>query len=208
MTNELQQPSKLVPLQGITRWGLAQAIPIDGEATFEELAIKSGIGGSHLRRMLRLAIAQGIFCEPHPGVVAHTAASRVVAEDEPLRQWLSWCMNEAWNSAYQTSTALEKWPGSGEPAETGFALAHGGQPLFEYLSRHPDSQKRFADMLRFFARSTSPGLSPYYIVKGYSWADLPAGATVVDVGGSHGEFSQAIAREFPLLKFVVQVRSL
>lgn len=203
----LQQPSKLVPLQGITRWGLAQAVPIEGEATFEELAIKSKIGEPHMRRMLRLAIAQGIFREPHPGVLAHTAASRVIAEDESLRQWISWCMGEAWTSAYHTCPALEKWPGSGEPAETGFVLAHGGQPLFEYLSENSDSQKRFSDMLRFFARATSPGLSPHYVVKGYSWADLPAGATVVDVGGSHGEYSQAIAREFPLLKFVVQVRS-
>lgn len=194
-----------MPLQGITRWGLARRVPDDGEVTFEQLATASNVGETHLRRLLRLAMTQHIFHEPRPGVVAHTPASRVLAKDELLAQWVSWCMGEAWASAYHTCTAMDRWPGSGEPAQTGFALAFGGKALFEYLSEHADSRKRFADMSGFFARSTSPGLAPQYIVSGYPWADLPAGATVVDMGGSHGAFSLALAREFPLLKFVVQV---
>lgn len=194
-----------MPLRGITRWGLARKVPIDGEITFEELATATNIGEAHLRRLLRLAMTQHIFHEPRPGVVAHTPASRVLAEDELLHQWISWCMQEAWTSAYHTCNAMEKWPGSGEPNQTGFALAHGEKAMFEYLSEHADSQKRFADMLRFFARATTPGLAPQYIVNGYPWASLPAGATIVDMGGSHGAFSLAIAREFPSLKFVVQV---
>lgn len=200
------QATDLVGIQGITRFGLAKEVPIDGEATFEQLATHAGIGVTHMKRMLRLAIAQHIFQEIRPGVVAHTAASRLLAEDEPLHQWMAWKADEGWSSALHSCDAMAKWPDSGEPDETGFALAHGGQGVWPYLSERPDRLRRFADMMRLFSRR--PGLEAHHVVKGYPWGDLPRGATVVDVGGSHGFVACAIAREFPSLNFVVQVRKL
>ena len=44
------------------------------------------------------------------------------------------------------------------------------------------------------------------ILKGFSWARLGE-AIVVDVGGSHGSFSIALALKFPRLSCVVQDRS-
>lgn len=64
-------------------------------------------------------------------------------------------------------------------------------------------RKRFADMMRFMTRE--PGLEPEHIVNGYPWAELGE-ATVVDLGGSHGAISCALARKYPSLKLVVQVR--
>lgn len=51
-----------------------------------------------------------------------------------------------------------------------------------------------------------PGLEPEHLVDGYPWAELEE-ATIVDLGGSHGAISCALARKFPSLKFVVQVSS-
>lgn len=51
--------------------------------------------------------------------------------------------------------------------------------------------------------STGPGLEPRHVLNGFDWESLGKGL-VVDVGGSHGSLSIAIAREFPLLKCVVQ----
>lgn len=192
-------------VQGITRFGLAHAIPHGGEATFAELATKAGIGETHMRRLLRLAIAQHIFKEIRPGVVAHTAASRLLAEDELLHQWMGFKTGEGWLGAYHACAAMARWPGSGEPDETGFALGHGGEAMWDYLSTHPDSLHRFAAMMRFFSRR--PGLEPHHVVGGFAWGELPEGGIVVDVGGSHGAVSIAIARAFPSLKLVVQVRS-
>lgn len=78
------QATDLVDIQGITRLGLTKRIPIGGEATLEQLATHASIGETHMHRILRLAIAQLIFQEIRPGVVAHTAASRLLAEDEEL----------------------------------------------------------------------------------------------------------------------------
>ena len=49
-----------------------------------------------------------------------------------------------------------------------------------------------------------PELGPELVVHAFPWGTLPAGSTVVDVGGSHGLVSIAIARAFPTLKFIVQ----
>lgn len=63
-------------------------------------------------------------------------------------------------------------------------------------------RKRFADMMRFMTRE--PGLEPEHTVNGFPWAELGE-ATVVDLGGSHGAISCALARKYPSLKLVVQV---
>lgn len=182
---------------------MAHAVPIGGEATFAQIAEKAGVGETHMRRLLRLAMSQHIFHEPRPGVVAHTAASRLMAEDELVHQYMAWKANEGWLGAYHTCDAMAKWPDSGEPNETAFALGHGGKGMWEYMSAHPESLRRFADTMRLFARS--PELDSHLVVHGYPWGELPVGATVVDVGGSHGAISCAIARAFPSLNFVVQV---
>lgn len=200
----LLQSSDFVGLQGITRFNLATAFPPNSETTFAQLAQHAGIGETHMRRLLRLCTSQHIFTEPREGVLAHTAASRLLAEDKLLRQCLAWRSGASWAAALQTCAAMAKWPGSEEPTETGFALAHGGKGMWEYLSGDKDTLEVFADTMRFYTRI--PGLEPVHVVKGYPWGELPDGATVVDVGGSHGEISCAIAREFPQLKFVVQVR--
>ena len=53
--------------------------------------------------------------------------------------------------------------------------------------------------------SNAPGREPHHILNSYDWASLGK-STVVDVGGSHGSFSIAIAQKFPLLRFIVQDR--
>ena len=58
--------------------------------------------------------------------------------------------------------------------------------------------------MRWFG--TSPGLHPSHIVHGFDWAGL-GDATVVDVGGSHGSQSIALASAFPKLSCVVQDRA-
>lgn len=57
--------------------------------------------------------------------------------------------------------------------------------------------------MRFMTRE--PGLEPHHVVNGFPWDDLGE-ATVVDLGGSHGAISVALARKYPSLKLIVQVR--
>lgn len=52
---------------------------------------------------------------------------------------------------------------------------------------------------------SGPGLEHHHILNHYDWASLGA-STVVDVGGSHGSLSIAIAQAFPSLRCIVQDR--
>ncbi len=101
-----------------------------GEATFAELAAKSGLNETNLRRLLRFGMAQRIFHEPRPGVVTHTAASRLLAEHEGLYNWLRFSTDDLWRAACYTSDAMAKFPGSEEPNQTGFALSNRSGRLY------------------------------------------------------------------------------
>lgn len=148
----------MVGIQGITRFGLAHAIPIGGKATCAQIAEKAGIGDTHIRRLLRLAISQHIFQEARPGVVTHTAASRLPAEYELLHQWMAFKTDEGWAGANHACGAMAKWPDSGEPDETGFALGHEGKGTWGFLSAYPERESgvlrtRCGSFLAFLAWS-------------------------------------------------------
>ena len=53
--------------------------------------------------------------------------------------------------------------------------------------------------------TTGKGYEPEPLINNYPWNELGT-ATMVDVGGSHGETSIAIAQHFPLLSCIVQDR--
>ncbi|KAI2468770.1 putative O-methyltransferase [Annulohypoxylon bovei var. microspora] len=199
------QHNELVGQQVITRFKLAEAVPIGGEITFAELAANAGLHETHLRKILRLTIAQHIFVEPRPGVVAHSAASRLIAENKVLADWLRYSTSDLWHAAYHMSDAMAQFPGSEEPGETGFALSNKtNKGMFQFFAENPERSLRFAAAMRFFTQR--PGLEPERVVNGYHWDKIGKGGigTVVDVGGSHGKICIELARRFPSLSFVVQ----
>lgn len=69
------------------------------------------------------------------------------------------------------------------------------------MAKYPARQERYANVMRFF--NTNPDLDPIHILDNYPWESLEDG-TVVDVGGSHGVVSVAIAQRFPSLRCIVQ----
>ena len=158
---------------------------------------------SDTRRLLRHAITNRIFHEPRKGVVAHSAASKTLAETPLLRQWLGQAFDDMWPSAARVVDAMTAWPGSEEPTETGFNLANDTTvPFFEEIKKQPLRAQRFADAMTFF--HAGPGLETTHVVNGYAWAALQEDAVVVDVGGSHGSVSREIVKNFPQIRCVVQ----
>ena len=117
-------------MQAITRFKIASTFPIHEEASFAEISKACGVNEVDLRRLLRHAMTKHIFREPRKGVVAHTAASRLLAEDSQLHDWVAVSTNELWQSASQTVAAMEKFPESQEPNETvgGFCIQDREEP--------------------------------------------------------------------------------
>jgi hypothetical protein len=108
----------LVYLKFISRYNIANRIPLHGETAFKDLAIDIGIDEGAVARILRLAIARRIFCEPRPGFIAHSASSRQIAEDTRVADWVGANVDEMWPAAEKLVDALERWPQAAEPNQT------------------------------------------------------------------------------------------
>jgi hypothetical protein len=56
--------------------------------------------------------------EHRPGFIAHSAASRQIADDACVASWVSAGVDEMWPAAVNMVPALEKWPEAAEPNQT------------------------------------------------------------------------------------------
>lgn len=100
--------------------------------------------------------------------------------------------------------AMNKYPSSSEPNETGFNLAFNTSRTFYHeLQATPERARRFGAAMRWF---TSGGrFAADHLIKGYDWAAFDhSDRVVVDVGGGHGAISMALARATTHLRFIVQ----
>jgi hypothetical protein len=82
---------------------MATTFPVDEETTFENISQRCGLNVIDTRRILRHAMTNHIFCEPRPGVVAHTAASRLLAENSLVRDFVGMGSEETFQSAAHVS---------------------------------------------------------------------------------------------------------
>lgn len=67
---------------------MASTFPVGEETTLETISQSCGLNVIDTRRILRHAMTNHIFCEPRPGIVAHTAASRLLAENVLIRDFV------------------------------------------------------------------------------------------------------------------------
>ncbi|USP77674.1 hypothetical protein yc1106_04948 [Curvularia clavata] len=196
------QHNLLAHLKLISRYDIARKVPVGGEMTFKDLAASIGLNEGAVTRILRMGIAYRIFREPRPGVIAHSAASRQLADDTRAAGWVAANVDEMWPSAEKLVEALEKWPEASEPNQTGFSLGHETDlSFYQALASDPERARRFGEGMSFF--TTGEGFSLRHLTDGYPWESVAPG-TVVDMGGSHGDAAFALARKFPNLHLIVQ----
>ncbi|KFZ23080.1 hypothetical protein V502_02442 [Pseudogymnoascus sp. VKM F-4520 (FW-2644)] len=193
-------------LKAVSQFKLANAFPVGSTATFAELSKVANIDEMNTRRLLRHAMTNRIFKEVSPGVVAHTAASKTLAHDDLLQDWVGYCVQDLWPSAVATLEALTRFPGSQEDTQTGFQVAFDlvdKESMFTALGKDPARGKQFHRAMGSLA--SGAGYEVEFFVDNYDWNSINEKAgTVVDVGGSHGFVSAAIAKKFDKIKFVVE----
>jgi len=160
----------------------------------------------NVRRFLRHAMTNRIFHEPTPGVVAHTAASRVLAEDQAMDSWVGFCVEDMWPAASQTLKAIELNPSAAEPTQTGFCISNGTtdkEPMFATFGKDPMRAKRMGGAM--VSLTGGEGYEVDYMLDNYDWTSINStGGTFVDIGGSHGFVCADLANRYKNIKFVVQ----
>ncbi|CAG8957889.1 hypothetical protein HYFRA_00000229 [Hymenoscyphus fraxineus] len=193
-------------LQAINHYKIAKAFPIHETATYAEIAEKVGLDEVNVRRFMRHAMTNRIFREVNSDVVAHTAASRVLAEDDAMGDWVGFTTDDIFPAASKVISALTEHPSASEPTEAGFQAANGTtniEPMFVTFGKDPRRAKRMGGAMT--SLTGGEGYEISYLLRNYDWASLNENhATIVDLGGSHGFVCRALAEHYPNLKFIVQ----
>ena len=142
--------------------------------------MKTGVDETQLKRLLRHAMTNDYFREPSKNHVAHTSLSQILVTDRNALGWTRLVTDSWWAVTTRTIDAVQKWPGSTSPKETGVSLWAGKKTQwFEELAKMEGGLENFREGMSFI--STGEGWEDKHFVDGFPWADLPENSTVVDV---------------------------
>lgn len=144
----------------------------------------------------------GYFAEPAPGQVAHSAMSLLLATSPSIQDYVGHSIGFSYPVSTKMVEMTERYNGTNAKNETAFNVAYDTPlPMFAWMKGEPEHSERFGRLMD--AMRQAPIYSVSHLVNGYDWASL-GGGKVVDVGGSLGHTSVAIAEKSPELTFVVQ----
>lgn len=151
-------------------------------------------------------MASHIFAEPSPGLIAHTAASRLLATDDELAAWVGFNSEDIFPAAGHVLPSLHAHPEATSLTRAGFQHAFSTvdvEPMFATFGKDAARARR---MGRAMASLTGgEGYEVSYFVAACDLAAVDArGGTFVDVGGSHGFVCVDLAKRWRNVRFVVQ----
>ncbi|RYP92595.1 hypothetical protein DL770_001237 [Monosporascus sp. CRB-9-2] len=197
------------------------AVPLDGTASYEEIAERTKLPVDVVRRVIRHALNFRFFAETNPGDpstrVKHTALSGVLVRSAGARGAFQTMFEIGGGPTLMLHQALRKYnAGRAKMAQgvdkSAFALfnsQHGDGKYTDYWQYLENSgeggkkghrQKSFSKYMDFV---TSLFGHENVMAQCYDWKSLGA-ATVVDVGGSGGHNAIPLAQNFPDLRVVVE----
>ncbi|GJC97070.1 O-Methyltransferase [Colletotrichum higginsianum] len=188
------------------RWKTWSLVPIDGTITLAELQSKTSLDPVNVARILRHVMTNRIFREPSPGVIAHTAASRLLAEDQSLQDWVGYNLEDNFPASAHVLQALNAYPEATSLTRTGFNFAFDTvdkEPMFVTFGKDPARAKRFGGAM--LSLTGGEGYEVKHLVDSYDFGEIDSkGGTLVDIGGSHGFVCVDLAKKWRNMKFVVQ----
>ncbi|KAI1809228.1 S-adenosyl-L-methionine-dependent methyltransferase [Poronia punctata] len=180
-----------VCLQAIAEFEIADMVPPHSRTTFGEIAERTPMSEKMTARILRHAMTMRVFCEPEPGFVAHTAASRALYQSAS-NVWLEVNTKEMWPAATKVS-----------PSSQGYSLSKNSEEnIYAITAKDANTAARWARGMAVMAQR--PQLRLSHLTDTYDWPALGDEAQVVDVGGGNGHVAIALARRFSNLTVTVQ----
>jgi hypothetical protein len=178
-------------------------IPLDGSISYSDLATKANVPDNQLKGVVRMSAVNGFLEEPQPEHVGHNRTSALLIRDANFMNWARWLVNYSVPTALKFADATRRFGKTDAKNETAFGLAMDvAVPFFDHIRKTPEMTALFSGYMRNVNASRTWSFG--HAVTGYDWASLPAGAVVVDVGGSHGQASVELAKAFPQLEFIVE----
>ncbi|KIY03592.1 uncharacterized protein Z520_00283 [Fonsecaea multimorphosa CBS 102226] len=189
----------------VYRYNVAAGVPLNGTISYADLADKLGLDASQLKQMLRQVMPLHVFREPEPGLVGHTAASRLLVTHAGIATFMGFLVEDTFPLCAVQVDALEKW-GHGRPEPTRTALSYyydTDLPCHDYYETNPAVRDRFGRLMTHL--TANPLMANGHVARGFDWKALPKDSVVVDVAGNAGHCAIPIAEATdPSVRIVVQ----
>ena len=187
-------------LQAIEKFGIAKSFPVDSEASFAGIAKFCNLSEDDVRRILRQAMTQHIFKEPRKAVMAHTAVSKLLAEDPLAQDHVAFCCREEWAASPHVVDTMIKWPGPQEPEHSVWTLGNGRTGgIATEIIKEPERASRVPGAMNMV--ESSEGSSIGHFINAFDWTGAKKFA---DVGGASGSVCVAAINSVPVVLCVVQ----
>ncbi|KAF2851527.1 S-adenosyl-L-methionine-dependent methyltransferase [Plenodomus tracheiphilus IPT5] len=206
-------------LNVLNQFDFWNAVPVNGSATFEEIAAHTKLPVEVVHRVLDHAITMRFFAKPAPTSrsVTHTSRSAALAKDAGLSALVQMVLDETGPPMFQLPEALRRFS-QGKPeltkdmTQTAFKLCHSGGAWGDYanswdfIENDGEGEKkgwRQRNFVKFMAYIKDLFNTESLVLNAVDWAGQGP-ITVVDLGGSAGHDDAVLATKFPNLKIVVQ----
>jgi len=162
----------------------------DGPKSLADLAARTETHAPSLYRVLRVMVSVGVFAEQADGRYALTPMS------EHLRTGVKGSLRGL-ADFFGADWSWRAWGHLLDTVRTGRTAFDSvfGEPVFDYLGKHPDESAVFNEGMTGFSSNIAPAVAEAY--------DFAAFKTVVDVGGGHGVLLTTILRAYPGVSGVV-----
>ncbi|KAI8635443.1 O-methyltransferase-domain-containing protein [Xylariaceae sp. FL1651] len=193
-------------LRVVYHYKLANAVPLDGTASYAEIASASGLQENLCRRFMRLAMGSHIFAEDlETQRVRHTASSRRLATDQGFSDAVGLEVDDLGPASSKLINVWTKYEQDvAEPSQSAFSMFNEtNKPIFAVLASQPERARRFGGAMHFFTKGETWDLR--HMLAAFDWLSIDQpGAQVVDIGGGNGQISQYLARHTTNVHYIVQ----
>ncbi|PHH61950.1 hypothetical protein CDD81_7699 [Ophiocordyceps australis] len=194
------------------------AVPLDSPATYTSISQSTHLPLSIVHRLLDHATTMRLFAPAGPASVIHTSRSAAIAKEAGLRALISTLLDDASPPMTMLHEALRRYSlDKAQPSEkmdeTAFALFHASGAYgrayatsWDFIENDGEGerkgwrQRNFTQFMRYIKDIFD---LEKVMLEAFDW-EAAGNATVVDVGGSGGHDSIALAHHFPNLRITVQ----
>lgn len=142
------QYNYFVSIHSILNYDIVHAFPVGSHTTYAEIGQHCGLSEHVVRRLLRHAISNRCFRELRPGVVEHTALSRLLAQDAYLADFTIVGCEEMMRTTTYVVPAMRAYPNSEEPGHSAFSQANAtDRSCYEIVGADPVRARRFMNCM-------------------------------------------------------------
>ncbi|KAI1275183.1 O-methyltransferase-domain-containing protein [Xylaria sp. FL0933] len=193
-------------LRVVYRYKLANAVPLDGTASYTEIATASGLKEDLCRRFIRIAMGSHIFAEDlKTRRVRHTASSRLLATDQGFSDAVGLEIDDFGPASSKLIDVWERHEqDADEPNQSAFCMFNEtDKSFFAFLASQPERARRFGGAMGYFTKGETWDLR--HMLTAFDWPSIDRpGAQVIDIGGGNGQISKYLARHTRHVHYIVQ----